>query len=224
MVGLKNLNLLFLEDNLEFAKNTIEALNLHFKEIYHYDNIQDALSAFLVQKIDVVISDIVLKDGNGLDFIVEIREFNKTIPIIVLSAYKDEEFLFKAIPLNILSYEVKPLSYNSLNSVLKKISKEFNQESEVQITNDLKYSFYSKELYENSNSIKLTKKEIDFIELLLKHYNTVVQYHIIQRDIWEEKQMSDAALKNFVFRLRKKVKNSFISTVANVGYKLNISY
>ncbi|WP_455757592.1 response regulator transcription factor [Sulfurimonas sp.] len=221
MVKLKELNLLLVEDNLEFAQNTIETLKIYFKEVIHSKNIKDALSTFSNSRIDIIISDIKVADGNGLDFIKAIRESNNDIPIIILSAHKDEEFLFKAIGLNILSYELKPLSYKKLNKLLNTISQKFNNKKEVYINEDTLYNYTTKELYENNQAINLTKREVLFIELLIKNSDAIVTNEIIQRDIYEDKIMSESALKNMIFRLRKKVSKEFITTVTNVGYKLS---
>ncbi len=221
MVRLNELNLLLLEDNIEFANNTIDTLNLHFKKVLHATNIKDALVLFENSRVDVIISDIKVEDGNGLDFISKVRESDNQIPVIVLSAHKDEDFLFKAIPLKILSYELKPLSYDALNLVLQKIAKKFNPQDKVIIGNNLYYSYITRELYENHIPIILTKKEILFLELLLKTESTLVSIELIQRDVWEEKTMGEGALKNLIFRFRKKVKEDFLTTVTNVGYKLS---
>ena len=221
MVRLNELNLLLLEDNIEFANNTIDTLNLHFKKVLHATNIKDALVLFENSRVDVIISDIKVEDGNGLDFISKVRESDNQIPVIVLSAHKDEDFLFKAIPLKILSYELKPLSYDALNLVLQKIAKKFNPQDKVIIGKNLYYSYVTRELYENNIPIPLTKKEILFLELLLKNENTLVSIALIQRDVWEEKAMGEGALKNLIFRFRKKVKEDFLTTVTNVGYKLS---
>ncbi len=222
MDKLKELNLLLLEDNLEFAKNTIDTLKIYFKKVTHAVGVQDALAIFENSRIDLIISDIKVKDGNGLDFISLIREIDKQIPIIVLSAHKDEEFLFKAISLNILSYELKPLSYKSLNKLLENINLYFTKNStKVIIGKELYYNYKSKELQESGKNIKLTKKEILFLELLLKNHNNILTDELIQKNIWEDQIMGEGALKNFIFRFRKKVKEDFLTTVTNVGYKLS---
>jgi len=221
MVRLKELNVLLLEDNIEFAKNTIETLNLYFKEVHHSKNIKGSLSIFANSRVDIIISDIKVDDGNGLDFIKAIRESNSDLPIVILSAHKDEEFLFEAIGLNILSYELKPLSYEKLNKLLSIISKKFYNNKEVEIGKNILYNYITKEIYEDNKTINLTKKEILFIELLIKNSDKVVTNQIIQRDIYEDKVMSESALKNLLLRLRKKVSKEFITTVTNVGYKLS---
>lgn len=221
MDRLKELNLLFLEDNEEFAKNTTEFLNIYFKKVLHSDNIKDALNLYDDNRIDVIISDIKVNDGNGLDFIKSIREKNKDVPIVVLSAHKDESFLFKAIPLNITSYELKPLSYDKFLALLKKLSDLFNIEDELFQHHNLQYSFKNKTLFINNKEINLTKKELLLIELIIRNKGSVVANETIQRDVWDDKFMSDSAIKNLIFRLRKKLSIELITCVTGIGYKLS---
>ncbi len=221
MVRLKELNLLLLEDNIEFTNNTIDTLNLHVKKVFHARNIKDALTLFRNFKMDVIISDIKVEDGNGLDFVTEVRAINTNIPIVILSAHKDEDFLFKAIPLKILSYELKPLGYDALHKLLQKIAQEFNPKQKVMIGKNLYYSYQNKMIYEDEKMIALTKKEMLFMELLLVNINKMLSIESIQRDVWEDKPMGEGALKNLIFRFRKKVKTNFLTTITNVGYRLS---
>ncbi len=220
MDRLNKLNLLFLEDNEEFAKNTTSFLNLYFKKVVHKTTIEDALHHFNENRVDVIITDIKVEDGNGLDFIIDVRLVDKSVPIVVLSAHKDEDFLFKAIPLGILSYELKPINYENFLTLLNKIALTFIPMDIVKIFENIKYYAKSRELKENEKVISLTKKEALFIELLIKNAESVTTNEMIQKDVWEEKLMSSAAIKNFIFRLRKKVSIDFITTYQGVGYKL----
>ena len=218
MNNLKKLNILLLEDNEEFAKNTIEFLQIYFQNTFHSISIKGALDLYNDYHIDIIISDIKVSDGNGLDFIKVIREKDENIPIVILSSYKDEDFLFKAIPLNICSYEVKPLSYDKLLSLLKLLSSKFEDKDSF-IYKNLTYDFKTKVLSIDNKLISLTKNEILFIELLI--VNKLITYDMIQRDVYREKIMSDSSIKNLLLRLRKKIPIDFITAVAGIGYKLS---
>ena len=220
MVRLKNLHLLFVEDNLGFANNTKEFLENFFGKITHVATIKEAIYAYEDYKIDLIFSDINLTDGNGLDFIQKVRAKDKTIPIVVLSAHKDEKFLFQAIPLHITKYQLKPVSYTHFLELLQSVANLFNPLVEQNITEKLSYNFLSKQLIFTSKKINLTKKEILLIELLLENKTQIITTQMIQRSVWQEHIMSDSAIKNLIFRLRKKVPEKFISTLQGVGYKL----
>ncbi|MFA6137044.1 MAG: response regulator [Sulfurimonas sp.] len=223
MDGLKNLNLLFLEDNEEFASNTIEFLSLYFKNIFHATTVQNAIELFNNNKVDVIISDIKVKDGSGLTFVQKVRETNSEIPIVILSAHKDEDFLFKAIRLHITSYELKPLSYDKFMKLLEMLQDIFEPKHIQSFNNRVKYDFGKKEFEIEGKPIKLANQEILFVELLIKNIDKIVTTDMIERAVWQEKTMSESALKNLLFRLRKKMGYDFITTVQCMGYKLTTS-
>jgi DNA-binding response OmpR family regulator len=217
---LTELNLLFLEDNIEFALHTSELLGIYFKKVFHCKNIKEASETFNEHRIDAMICDVMISGKNGLDFIQEVRKTDEKCIVCVLSAYKDEEYLLKAIPLNLTAYELKPIRYDDLMLLLKKISAKLTPRVTAKIGGTLSYNFKTKELLVRKRPIQLTKKEFLFTELLIKSYPVPIEPQRVQRDIWESRVMSDAAIKNMIFRLRKKVGIDFILTMQGVGYKL----
>ncbi|QOY52401.1 response regulator transcription factor [Candidatus Sulfurimonas baltica] len=223
MDNLSGLNLLFLESNEEFAKNITEFLNIYFRQVFHSSSIKNALSILADNKIDVIITDVKLSDGSGLEFIQNIRRNGNNVHIVILSAFKNEEILLQAIPLNLLSYEIKPISYDNFMSLLEKISHVFEPKGIVCLSSKIKYDTRKKEFILHDKTIALTKKEILFIELLLKNNTEIVTHEMIQINVWQNKQMSDSAIKNLVLRLRKKIDAEFLTNIAGVGYKLSHS-
>ena len=220
MNNLKNFKVLFLEDNQTFAEHTIYFLELYLKEVIHCVTMKDALLSFQNNDIDIIISDLKVKDGLALSFIEQIRSINKEIPIVVLSAHKDEEFLLKAIPLGLTSYEIKPINFSDFKNVLNKCATTINGNSLVFLKDDIFYDYNKKSIYKNEQEIILSKKESLFVELLVKNKNSVTSKDDINNFIWENEFMSESALKNFLLRVRKKVGKDFFYTIQNIGYRL----
>lgn len=221
MDRLKDINVLFVEDNEEFARNTIAFLELYFHKVFHADNIQDALQKYEKEKIGFVLCDIKLREENGLNFIEKVRLKDAKTPIAILSAHKDEDFLLKAIPLNIMSYEIKPLNYEEYIVMFEKLLKRLFSSERIKFSENIEYDSAHKELRKNSEKIKLSKKEILFIELMLQHKEKIVTKEMIQNFVWKNDMMSDSALKNMVFRLRKKISKEWLITLSDIGYKFN---
>ncbi|MGM0622878.1 MAG: response regulator transcription factor [Campylobacterota bacterium] len=222
MKRLKNYNLLFLEDNASFAKDTINMFSLYFNSIYHATSIKTALQTLEQSVVHLIISDIKVDDGNALDFITQVRDQNKDIPIVILSAHKDEEFLLKAIPLNLTEYLIKPMDFETYTQTLQKVAPLLDSlyNKTQKLCDCIEYDYAGKRLIVNTNCIKLTKKEILFLELLIDKKGACASKEEIETIVWEEKAMSDAALKNFVLRLRKKLQKDIIHTIPSVGFCL----
>lgn len=102
-----------IEDDLSVKK----LLEVTFKEYdFNYiscENKKNAMIMFLSHNPDLIIIDLGLPDGDGKDFIKQIREISK-IPIIVLSARHDEKEIIKALDFGADDYITKPFSVNEL--------------------------------------------------------------------------------------------------------------
>ena len=79
---LKNLNILYIEDEKKIKENIKKTLLLFCENIFDAESIKIAKNKLLNNRIDIIISDINLPDSCGLEFIKEIRIVDKTIPII----------------------------------------------------------------------------------------------------------------------------------------------
>ncbi|MGB5866574.1 MAG: response regulator transcription factor [Arcobacteraceae bacterium] len=222
MKNLKQKRILFLEDNVTFANDTIRFLSHYAKDVIHVESIEEALEKFHSQPIDIILSDLKVKDGIALSFIERIRKVNQQIPIAVLSAHKDEDLLLKAIPLGLTAYAIKPINFSAFEELLAKCSQalEILETNIIYVKDDTFYDKGKKTLIINNESIDLTKKESEFVELLLENKNSIVTKDMINEVIWDNEVMSDPALKNFLLRIRKKTYRDFFYTIQGIGYRL----
>lgn len=219
---LKNKTILFLEDNTEFAKNTIVLFDVFVKYVYHAQTIQEAETALREAHIDIIISDIKLKQESGLDFIQKVRSRDKFTPIIILSGHKDENFLFRSIPLGLTAYLLKPIKYEELMNALELCSQkiDFHHNKKIELKEDWYFDTETKMLIKEGDYISLNKKEALFMELLACNRERLITKEMIHASVWEFKEMSDSAVTNFILRIRRRFGKTFIYTIVDVGYRL----
>lgn len=222
--SLKTTNLLLIEDNRECAESSIRVLKKFVLKIFHASNTKVAVELLKSNRIDFIVSDIFLSNNDsGLDFIDYLRHYNSNIPIIVVSGYQDTEYLLRAIRLNVTVYLIKPITYDDLVDALGLCSKKLytNKMNEYRrfLKDDWVYDSSKKTLMKEGMSYRLNKKEILFIEMVLKNNNSAITKDMFYEHVWEYKEMSDAALKNFILRMRKRFGKEFITVINNVGYR-----
>lgn len=111
---LNSLNILYIEDEEKIKENVKSTLKLFCENIFDASNIKEANGLLYKYRIDIIISDINLPDKNGIEFIKELRRIDKKIPIIILSAYTNKDYLLEATKLKLADYLTKPIDLNSL--------------------------------------------------------------------------------------------------------------
>ena len=187
-----------------------------------YKNAYDDKKAF-----DLVLTDIRMPNKDGLSMIEDITKINDNQKFIIVSAYKDEEYLFKSISLNVISYFVKPLEVKNMMEMLKKVKSKVLEEKskietidEVLILND-SYTFNTKTnlLYNNDELINLSKKETLLIQALVSDIKNIKSKDFLKEFIWNDSKTSDATMRTVIKRVKDKISdNDFIVSKKGLGY------
>lgn len=223
---LKQLKILYIEDEDGVREYFTKTLNLLSKEVVSVSNTEDAQQIYDTNDIDIIISDINLKGSSGIDFVKNIRQTDTLTPIILLTAHSEKSFLFEAIKLNLIDYLVKPVDFNLLNDTLKKAVKNLVQNGKLEITfiSGIKYNPKQNYLYDgDNNEVKLTLSENKLLNLLLKNKERTVSAEEIKYFIWEDTFATDGALKSLINKLRSKIGKESIKNLSSIGYQLILS-
>lgn len=223
---LKTLNILYIEDEESIKENVKKTLELFCNNVYDAEDISNAKKILENKRVDIIISDINLPDICGIDFIKELRKIDKTIPIIILSAYTDRNFLLEATKLKLTDYLTKPIDFKSLNDALHKCVEEIldNSRYVISFKNNIEYNVLHKKLIclINNEEISLTSKELDLLDLFIKNSNRVLSTDELKNSLWEDEfEATDSALKNLLNKLRKKIGKESIINISSVGYRLD---
>ncbi len=219
---LKQLTVLYAEDEEGIRKNTASTLRYYVKEVIEAKDGLEAYEIYKNQKIDILFTDILMPNLNGIDLVKKIRKEDKNLAIVIISAHTDKDYLLEAIELKLEQYIIKPMNLKSLKASLKKcvdgVSKPMSQE----LVDGYSYEFDTRTIYGKQGCNKLTKKEALFFELMLKNIGKVVSYSEIEYEVWQGDIMSELALKSLVRNLRSKFCKECIKNHSGFGYKLEI--
>ncbi len=202
-------------DEVQIACDGQEGLELYEKA--YNDN----------KTFDLVLTDIQMPKLDGLSMIENITKINENQKFIIVSAYKDEEYLFKSINLNVISYFVKPLEVKNMMEMLKKVkSKVLEDKSNkpieeviVKINNTYEYNRKTNLLYRNGELVDLSKKEKLLIEALVKNIKEIKTKEYLKEFIWDDSETSDATMRTVIKRVKDKiVDDDFIVSKKGLGY------
>lgn len=222
---LKTITILYAEDEENIRQNISDTLSYYVKEVIQAKDGKEAWDLYKERSPDVVVSDILMPVMNGIKLVEKIRESDVDIPIVMITAHTEKDYLLSAVNLQLERYLVKPVTLsdilNALFTCVKKIS--LHQASVCDLPKEYHYDIDHKILTYRGTIIKLNKKEIEFFELLLYNTQRVVTYNELQEYVWGDSVMTDNALRSVVASLRKKLPQDIISNLSGIGYKLEIT-
>lgn len=222
-----NSAILIVEDEVAVRKNIVAYLKLSYEHIYEASNGLEAYEVFKNKQLDLIITDIHMPKMDGLTFVEKIREEESDVPIIIISAYSDQEKLLRAIRLKLVDYIIKPLTRNSLKTLMQKVHTLKNTGEKKKNYIALGYGFVfemnSKTLFADNQEIPLPKQQRVLLELLLIHKNSVLSSEDIFFKVYSsELEYSNGVVRNLVFKLRKIFPSEMIQNIYGGGYMLCI--
>ncbi len=225
---LSHLNILYIEDEENIRKNITKALELLVSKVFSIENIEDSYEILKNNRIDLIISDINLPKKNGIEFIKDIRKSDYYIPVILLSAYTDKEYLLEATKLKLVDYLVKPIDFDILSDALLKASQDIvdNAKYIIDFEENISYNVMHKKLYCNQTfkEIDLTTKEIELLEYFIENNKRVISHEEIKNEVWTDNfDVTDSALKNVLNKLRKKIGKNTIKNISGIGFRLHMN-
>jgi DNA-binding response OmpR family regulator len=171
---------------------------------------------------DIILSDVDLPGMNGIEFVKKIREENKTIPIILLTAHTKIEYLMDSVKLHLVDYITKPLDIKKLTIALQESAQQILDSGEylVKFINGSLYNMNKKIVSYQKHEYYLTLHESLFLELLLKNRHRTVSTIEILENIWEYDEGTEGALKSLLNKLRKKIGKESILNISGIGYRI----
>lgn len=226
------LNILIVEDEENLGITLSEYLKGLGHECAWAKDAKSAREQFLIHKPTVILMDIGLPDGNGLDLAREFRKSRKDFVLLFLSALNDPETKVEGLEIGADDYITKPFALKELTLRLKRIlssQSEINKLPEEIAHGPLKIWFKRYEVQDADGVvIGLSQKECAILELLYTKKNEAVDREEIIEKIWgEDKFPSNRTVDNYIVKLRKwcesdKNKSIEIQSIRSIGYKLII--
>jgi len=169
----KNLTILFVEDDINASDEISDILSIIFKKVIVAIDGIDALNKYeAVDDIDLILTDINMPRLNGIGLIEKIREQNKDIPIIVLSAHSEVNYFLNTIRLGVDGYILKPIELsvftvvlqNVVNKInLKKENLEYKKNLEIQVQNEIEKRLYQEKILIQQSKLAAMGEMIDAI-------------------------------------------------------------
>ena len=191
------------------------------------DRFDLALDKISIYEYDIILLDISLPDGNGLELIKAIKKMNLRTGVIIISAKNSLDDKISGLDLGADDYMTKPFQLSELNSRIKAVLRRRRYDgTELIQFNEIKVDTENKTLEIFNITVILTKKEYDLLLFFLINKNRLLTKESIAEHLWGD-NIDLADNFDFIYthinNLRKKIVshggNDYIKTVYGMGYK-----
>ena len=214
------MKILVVEDDKTLREGISEYLSEFGYIVMEAKDGSEAISKFN-NDINLIILDIQIPFINGLDVLKEIRKKSK-VPVLMLTAFSDEEFKIEAFTNLADGYVEKPFSLPVLKARIDSlIKKNFGEIEKFEYKNvDVNFTSYTAKI--NDEDIDINAKELEILKCLLDNEGQVLTRMQIIDNVWKETEEIpyDRVIDVYIKELRKKLELDCIITIRNVGYKL----
>ena len=224
------MNVLLIEDEPDIRKNLEYNLEKEGYTVSSSGSISESMSLIESNLFSLVLLDLMLPDGSGLDLCKKIKSNSETehTPIIILTAKEDEVDRVVGFELGADDYVTKPFSVRELMLRVKAVLKRGNKNKEiVQVERqfgDLKIDIESHEVYVDSKQVNLTALEFRLLRQLLDRRGRVQSRDQLLSDVWGySSEITTRTVDTHIKRLREKLgpMGDYIQTIRGVGYKFS---
>ena len=182
---------------------------------------EEALEQFFNHKVDLVLLDIQMPKRNGLEVLSEIRKSSQ-VPVLMLTAFQDEEYKMSAFAALADGYLEKPFSLSLLKVRVDAIFKRYYDVSRIFTYGDTQVDFDSYSAKVAGQEVAVNAKELEILDYLVKNEGRALTRSQIIDAVWKmtDEIPFDRVIDVYIKELRKKLDLDCILTVRNVGYKL----
>ncbi|MCR5767385.1 MAG: response regulator transcription factor [Lachnospiraceae bacterium] len=226
--------ILIVEDELEIAELEKDYLELSGFEVEIEEDGVKGLESAKNKDYNLIVLDLMLPGIDGFEICRQIREV-KDIPILMVSARKDDIDKIRGLGLGADDYMTKPFSPSELVARVKahlaryeRLLGSARSENEIIEIRGIKIDKTARRVYINGEEKQFTTKEFDLLTFLASNPNRVFTKEELFREIWDMESIGDiATVTVHIKKIREKIeadtsKPQYIETIWGVGYRFRI--
>ncbi len=225
--------ILYVEDDQTLAFLTKDNLEQMGFKVVHFENGQLAIQQFTFYKFDICLIDVMLPKLDGFELVKRIRDINKEIPILFLSAKSGIDDRIMGLSIGGDDYLTKPYSMEELRLKIEVFLKRNkfeiaeNHNTDIIVVGTTTLDIKNHKLLTISTEIKLTLRETKLIELFFVNTNQILKREEILLKIWGNySYFNGRSLDVFISRIRKYLTNDYlieIESIRSIGFRLNVN-
>jgi two-component system, OmpR family, response regulator TrcR len=220
--------ILLIEDQVELCQILKDTLSLYGFDVTYAHNGEEGYDTFITLAPKIAIIDIMMPGSDGFSAVKKIREVNKDVPIIMLTAKPMTEDLVKAFDLGCNDFIRKPFVMEELIARIKSFAKVSGNSARdahsLYKLGSFTLNASTQELANDSRRFQLSHKEVELLRKLCEAKSNIVDRQVLLKELWGSDSVFNSKTMNvYINRLRNYLncdKSVEILTIRGFGYKL----
>ena len=215
------MQILLVEDNKAITKALTYTLRQNKYSILCTESVAGTLKMLEQEKIDLIILDVTLPDGNGFDLYKTIKK-KYGISTIFSTAKDEESDVVKGLELGAEDYVTKPFSTRELIARINKVLLRNKKHNIIKIQ-DITCNLDKMCIYKGERELSFSSLELKILMLLFTNLNKVITREYIIEKIWDwtGNDVFDNTITVYMKRIRQKLGSPIITTVKGIGYRID---
>ncbi len=219
--------LIIVEDQLSLVKSLKKGLEEEGFEVLTASSGSEGYKLIQREPVDAVLLDLMLPDGDGISLLQRVREEDFQKPVLVITARDSIDDRVIGLNSGADDYLIKPFAFNELLARLRAIlrrSPSSNFDTRL-VYEDLVLDSLSRVATRNGQELRLTQRQFEMLEYLLRNKNRIVSRDALARDVWKAATATwTNVIEVQINQLRKKLGGTgpapILHTVRGEGYQL----
>ena len=213
------MKILLLDDDIMLNEAISQYLTSVGHAITSVKDGQECLDILDKEVFDLLIFDINVPKVDGLTILEELHNQKRMVPTIFISALIDIEDITRAFDIGCHDYLKKPFHLKELNLRINKILKTRQVPmSHKRLSRSYSFDCENLTLYFNNEPQIIPKRQLQIIELLANNRSLVVNYDMFRDYVWNDDFIDNATIRAEVNRVKKVLKEDFITNIRGIGY------
>lgn len=219
--------ILLLEDDTSLNRGICLKLGKEGYEVLSAVRVSQAEEMFRENEVSLIISDITMEDGNGLDFCRSIRRVSDVF-LIFLTALDQEVDIVNGYDAGADDYITKPFSLmvliSKVNALMRRIGQDQEDCGQNLVSRDIRVLCREMRVFKGDEELTLSKKEMQLLLYFLEHPKQIISKEQILEAVWDidGQFVDDNTVPVTISRLKKKIagdgEREYIKNVRGLGY------
>ncbi|WP_430475075.1 response regulator transcription factor [Thalassospira lucentensis] len=216
------MRLLLIEDEKVLGNALCDNLSSQGHATDWVENIHDAQGAVINTPYDVMLLDLNLPDGYGVDFLRSLRKQGNVTPCIILTAQDQITDRIEGLNAGADDYLVKPFDLGELAARLSSVSRRYaGNPNPLLCIADVEIDLAKRQVFVAGNMVDLTAREWALLDQFSRRPGAILSKHQLEEALYEfGAEIESNTVEVYISRLRKKIGTTLIRTLRGVGYRL----